>query len=102
MEETTYFKDKQDERIVDVLLQVTAELDRVMQRQRALEMLLAESTGLSPEQIDNFQPTESQKKELDKVRDDFMHRWLRVMTESGSHAAPLREEWSVALQQSAE
>src|SRR5690625_2382133 len=102
MEETTYFKDRQDERIVDVLLQVTAELDRVMQRQRALEMLLAETTGLSPEKIDNFQPTDNQKRELSQVRDGFMHRWLRVMTESGSHAAPLREEWSTALQQSAD
>lgn len=92
-----YFADFQVERLLDLVLQMTAELTASSQRQHALEILLARHGVIEPGAVDGFIPDASEQRELDGVRDAVLSRWLRVLTESGTHASPLRPEWFEAL-----
>ncbi|GAA0711189.1 hypothetical protein Drose_25205 [Dactylosporangium roseum] len=92
-----YFADPQVERLLDLILQLTVELNAANQRQRVLEMLLVSHGVLDAGAVDGFQPDETQRAELHRTRDELLGRWLRVITETGSAAAPLRPEWFAAL-----
>lgn len=95
----SYFADPQVERLLNLVLQLTSELNTSLHRQRVLEMLLVSGGVLKDGEIDGFEPDEEQQGDLDRVRDELLSRWLRVMTESGTPAAPLRQEWFAALRE---
>jgi hypothetical protein len=92
-----YFADPQVERLLDLVLQLTVELNAANQRQRVLELLLVSRGVLDAGAVDGFQPDEAQRAELDRTRDELLGRWLRPIVETGSPAAPLRTEWFAAL-----
>jgi hypothetical protein len=66
-------------------------------RIRALEMQLIRNEELKVDDIDNFQPTDSEKLVLDKNRDEFMSRIIRIITETGPSEYPLRQQWEEAI-----
>jgi hypothetical protein len=48
-------------------------------------------------EIDSFRPNETEKVLLDKTRDEFMDRLMRIITEVGPSEHPLREQWDAAI-----
>jgi hypothetical protein len=92
-----YFESVQIERLHDLVLMLTAELNVANQRIRTMEMLLNQRGHLDEGEVDAFRPDAAQQATLDSVRDDLLNRWVQVVTESPEFADPLRHQWVSAL-----
>lgn len=90
--EVTYFSDPQLDRAIGLIWQLAAELHLSTQRCRALEALLVRHNVLEAGELDAFAPQGDETAAFDAARDEFMRRLLRVLTEDGPAAHPLRAE----------
>ena len=95
--EFDFFGNPQVSKLFDLILQLGMDLHVANTRIRALEMQLVRNGELKPGEIDLFKPTDSEKFVLDKTRDEFMDRIMRIITEFGPSEYPLREQWDEAI-----
>lgn len=95
--EFDFFGDANISKLFDLVLQLGMDLNIANTRIRALEMQLIRNEELKVDDIDNFQPTDSEKLVLDKNRDEFMSRIIRIITETGPSEYPLRQQWEEAI-----
>lgn len=92
-EEFDFFGDANVSKLFDLILELGMDLHIASTRIHALEMQLVRTGAVKPGEIDNFRPTESEKAVLDKNRDEFMSRLMRIITEAGPSEHPLRQQW---------
>lgn len=92
MTETTYFADPQLDRAASLILELSSQLHVTRNRLRILEVALIRRGVLDPEEINGFEPTAEEGQALDAERDRSMTGLLRILTEDGPAAHPLREE----------
>lgn len=97
--EFEYFSDPQISKLFDLTLELAMDLHVTSTRLHALEALLIRSGGIKDEEVDEFIPTESEQVLLDKNRDEFMARLMRIITETGPSEHPLRQQWDRALEE---
>jgi hypothetical protein len=95
--EFDFFGNEQISKLFDLVLELGMDLHVASTRIRALEMMLVRSGKLNNGELDGFIPTADEKKVLDKNRDEFMARLMRIITEVGPAEHPLREQWDQAL-----
>lgn len=95
--EFDFFGNSQVSKLFDLVLELGMDLHVANTRIRALEMQLVRNGDLKAGDIDTFRPTESEKAVLDKTRDEFMDRLMRIITEVGPSEHPLREQWDAAI-----
>ncbi len=95
--EFDFFGNPQVSKLFDLVLELGMDLHVANTRVRALEMQLVRNGDLKAGDIDDFRPTESEKAVLDKTRDEFMDRLMRIITEVGPSEHPLREQWDAAI-----
>jgi hypothetical protein len=88
----SYFSNPDLDRVAALVMELAAELHVAETRCRALERLLVREGVLSPGTVDAFDPNEDESRELEAARDALLRRLLRIMTEDGPSAHPLREE----------
>jgi hypothetical protein len=60
-------------------------------------MLLIRSGQIKPSELDNFQPNTEEANRLDQIRDEYMSRLIRIITDVGPAEHPLREQWDAAI-----
>lgn len=92
MSETTYFADPQLDRAASLVLELASQLHVTRNRLRTLEAVLVRRGLVEPEEIEAFEPTLQEAQVLDAERDRAMRGLLRILTEDGPAAHPLREE----------
>jgi hypothetical protein len=97
--EHDYFGSPHVSKLVDLVLQLNAELHVTSQRGRALEMLLVRNGTLPAGAVDAFQPDTTEQEQLDTARDRRMERIMRIMTEDGPAEHPLRLQWEARLEE---
>lgn len=97
--EFDFFDHPQVSKLFDLVLELGMDLYVATTRVRALEMLLVRSGNLKSNELDSFAPTEAEKVALDRNRDEFMARLMRIITEAGPSEHPLREQWDAAIAQ---
>lgn len=90
--ETTYFADPQLDRAASLIFEVASQVHVTRNRVHALEQLLVRKGVLAEGELDGFEPTEAEQAVLDAVRDAGMEGIMRILTEDGPAAHPLREE----------
>ena len=95
--EFDFFGNEQISKLFDLVLELGLDLHVANTRMRALEMMLVRSGKLNNGELDGFIPTADEKQVLDKNRDEFMARLMRVITEVGPAEHPLREQWDQAI-----
>ena len=95
--EFDFFGNEQISKLFDLVLELGMDLHVASTRIRALEMMLVRSGKLNNGELDGFIPTADEKQVLDKNRDEFMARLMRIITEVGPAEHPLREQWDLAL-----
>ena len=95
--EFDFFGTEQISKLFDLVLELGMDLHVASTRIRALEMMLVRSGKLNNGELDGFIPTADEKQVLDKNRDEFMARLMRIITEVGPAEHPLREQWDQAL-----
>jgi hypothetical protein len=95
--EFDFFGNEQISKLFDLVLELGMDLHVASTRIRALEMMLVRSGKLNNGELDGFIPTADEKQVLDKNRDEFMVRLMRIITEVGPAEHPLREQWDQAL-----
>ncbi len=89
-------------KLFDLILSLGMDLHVANTRIHALEMQLVRNGDLKQGELDTFRPTESEKIVLEKNRDDFMGRLMRIITEAGPSEHPLREQWDAAIAKQSE
>jgi hypothetical protein len=95
--EFDFFGNEQISKLFDLVLELGMDLHVASTRIRALEMMLVRSGKLNNGELDGFIPTADENQVLDKNRDEFMARLMRIITEVGPAEHPLREQWDQAL-----
>ena len=95
--EFDFFGDPRISKLFDLVLELGMDLHVASTRVHALEMMLVRSGALSAGSIDKFEPTDAEKAVLDKNRDEFMARLMRIITEVGPAEHPLRQQWDEAI-----
>ena len=95
--EFDFFGDPQVSKLFDLILQLGADLHVASSRVRALEMMLVRNDVMSVGELDKFEPTAAERDVLDKNRDEFMARLMRIITEVGPAEHPLRQQWDEAI-----
>ncbi|GEL21101.1 hypothetical protein PSU4_00550 [Pseudonocardia sulfidoxydans NBRC 16205] len=96
-EEFDYLGDRRISKLLDLVLQLATEVHVGRQRTRALEALLVRSGTLTAGDLDTFRATADEAATLDRERDAYTRRLVRIITESGPAEHPLREQWEDAL-----
>lgn len=92
MTETTYFDDPQLDRAASLIFELAGQLHVTRHRLRAMEALLVRKGVLDTDEVSRFEPTEDEAAVLDAERDRGMEGLLRILTEDGPAAHPLRDE----------
>ncbi len=77
-QEFDFFGNPQVSKLFDLILELGMDLHVANTRIRALEMQLVRNGDLKAGEIDSFRPTDSEKVVLDKTRDEFMDRLMRI------------------------
>lgn len=98
-EEFNYLGDPISSKLFDMVLQLATDLHVVSHRQRIMELALQAKGLLSDEDLEAFEPTDAQTVELDAAREARLGRILRIITEDGPAAFPLREQWESLVKQ---
>lgn len=88
----SYFSHPDLDRVVGLVMQLAADLHVTRTRCRVLEQLLVRQGILEPGAVDAYEPDEQEARELEAARDAALSRLLRIMTEDGPSAHPLRSE----------
>lgn len=88
----SYFSHPELDRVVGLVMQLAAELHATRTRCRALEHLLVREGVLAAGAVDAFTPEGPEEQDLAQERDALLARLLRIMTEDGPSAHPLRDE----------
>jgi hypothetical protein len=97
--EFDFFENPQVSKLFDLILELGMDLSVASTRVHALEMLLIRSGQIKPGELDNFQPSTEEARRLDQIRDEYMSRLIRIITEVGPAEHPLREQWDAAIAQ---
>ncbi len=100
--EFDFFGDPLVSKLFDLMLSLGMDLHVASVRIRALEALLVRSGELKQGELDRFRPTESEQIDLEKHRDEFMGRLIRIITEAGPAEHPLRAQWDEAIAKQSE
>jgi hypothetical protein len=77
----TYFKDPAIDKVMSIVIELAAEVHVLKDRNRILEKLLQQKGQLSPDEIDNWQPSPEEIADNNRERDEFLARLLRDVTE---------------------
>lgn len=88
----TYFSPPELDRVVGLVMQLAADLHVAQTRCRALEQLLVRHGVIPAGAVDGFEPDDEETRALRESRDALLARLLRIMTEDGPSAHPLRDE----------
>ena len=96
--EFDYFGNPHISKLVDLLLQMAAEVHVTTHRLQALEMLLVRSGTLTEGQLDTFEPNEAERQLMDGRLEQMQGRLLRIIVEAGPAEHPLREQWTAVLE----
>jgi hypothetical protein len=102
MEEYRYFGDVQTGKLVDLIFQLMSELSRTANRVTALEMLLIEAKVLPSDAVDRFASDKNRREALKVKQEEFLGRFMHIITESGPAEHPLRTQWAAQLGYDAE
>lgn len=100
--EFDFFGDPLVSKLFDLILSLGMDLHVASTRIRALEMLLVRSGDLKQGELESFAATEAEKVVLDRNRDEFMARLMRIITEAGPSEHPLRAQWDEAIAKQSE
>jgi len=95
--EFDFFENPQVTKLFDLILELGMDLNVASTRVHALEMLLIRSGQIKAGELDNFQPSTEETRRLDQIRDEYMSRLIRIITEVGPAEHPLREQWDAAI-----
>ena len=95
--EFDFFENPQVSKLFDLILELGMDLHVVNTRVHALEMLLVRAGQLKASDLDSFQPSKDEVVRLDRNRDEYMSRLIRIITEVGQSEHPLREQWDAAI-----
>lgn len=96
-DELDYLGDRRLSKLLDLVLQLATEVHVGRQRTRALEALLVRSGVVAAGELDAFRPTAEEAAVLDRERDAYTRRLVRIITEAGPAEHPLRDQWEDAL-----
>jgi hypothetical protein len=80
-----------------LILELGLDLHGASTRIHALEMQLVRNGDLKQGELDGFRPMESEKIALEKNRDEFMGRLMRIIIKAGPSEHPLREQWDETI-----
>ncbi|MBO4205679.1 hypothetical protein [Micromonospora echinofusca] len=95
--EFDYFGDPKVGKLLDLVLQLSTELHVTRQRLRVVEALLVRGNLLAAGAVDGFVAEQAEQLVLDRERDELLARLMRILTEHGPAAHPLRDQWEAAL-----
>lgn len=95
--EFEYFNNPQISKLFDLTLELAMDHHVTSTRLHALEALLIRSGVVKEGELDSFDASADEKLVLDKNRDEFMARLMRIITEVGPSEHPLREQWDAAI-----
>lgn len=84
-------------KLFDMVLQLSVDLHVVAHRQSMLEIALERNGVLAKNALDSLVPSEEETKELGAAREARLGRILRIITEDGPAAHPLRQQWEDRL-----
>jgi hypothetical protein len=90
--ERNYFSHPELDRVVALVMQLACDLHVAQTRCRALEQLLVRHGVIAAGAVDAFEPDEPQAGAWQDARDALLARLLRIITEDGPSAHPLRRE----------
>lgn len=97
MNEFTYFKDGDIDRVMGVIWQLGQELYTTRQRVLALEELLASKGVIGRGELDAFHPSDEAQERLTADGQRIMERLLRTISETDDSRAPMREQFLAEL-----
>ncbi len=83
MKEQTFFNDPALDRLMGVVMSLAAEVYMLHDRNRTLEILLAQQGIISPTALEEFQPDPQQRKQTLEERDAFVARILEPIVSGG-------------------
>ncbi|GAA1866620.1 hypothetical protein GCM10009836_53780 [Pseudonocardia ailaonensis] len=99
--EFDYLDDPRISKLLDLTLQLATEVHVARTRERALEAALVRHGVLTEGELDTFRPSEQEAVVLDRERDRYTRRLVRIITEAGPAEHPLRSQWEDALSEKA-
>jgi hypothetical protein len=88
----SYFFHPDLDRVVGLVVQLATDLHVARTRCQVLEQLLVREGVIPAGAVDAFEPAEQEARELDAARESALARLLRIVTEDGPSAHPLRGE----------
>jgi hypothetical protein len=88
----SYFSHPELDRVIGLVMQLAADLHVAQTRCRSLEHLLVRHGVIPAGAVDGFEPDEQEARGLQDSRDALLSRLLRILTEDGPSAHPLRSE----------
>lgn len=97
-QEFDFFNDPHISKLLDLVLQLSAEVHISNQRIRVLQMQLERQGVLESEVLENFRPDVSEQSVLDASREAMVGRLMRIMAEAGPAEFPLRAQWEEQLE----
>jgi hypothetical protein len=95
--EFQYLSSAETSKLFDLVLQLATELHVANTRIRALEYLMVRRGLLAEQEVDQFTPEAAEGERLSVLRDDYLARLVRIITENGPAEHPLRDQWEAAL-----
>lgn len=96
--EFDFFNNPNISKLLDLVLQLSAEVHMTSQRVRILQMQLERQGVLESVAIEQFVPDAAEQAALDAAREAMMARLMQIMTEAGPAEFPLREQWEQRLE----
>ncbi|MFN8534257.1 MAG: hypothetical protein U0556_12015 [Dehalococcoidia bacterium] len=91
-----YFDDANLDRVMAVIITMANELWVTKDRLMILERMIAKRGGISPDQLDRYQPTDEERGELEAARKTYIARVLSGLTIDPRPVAEIRAEKGIA------
>jgi hypothetical protein len=88
----TFFPDPHVDRVLGVVLELAAEVYVLRDRLQTLERVLEQSATLTEAELDQYQPSETERAERLAARDALIARILAPMTAEADSPAPPFEQ----------
>lgn len=95
--EYDFFNDPHISKLVDLVLQLLAEVHISNQRVRILQLQLERQGVFESGVLENFRSDAVEQSILDGSREAMMSRFMRIMGEAGPAEFPLRAQWEEQL-----
>jgi hypothetical protein len=97
-QEYDFFNNPHISKLLDLVLQLAAEVHVSNQRIRVLQMQLERQGLLQVDAIDYFSPDTFEQNVLDASREAMTGRLMRIIAEAGPAEFPLRAQWEEQLE----